>query len=131
MIFMTLYGWPDNSPPGNSIAYPIVHKVASGTGTYKDPITFASDNKEFKPGTKLYVPSLKKYIIMEDYCVDCAKDWKKGVYHIDLWLNSDSRYKRQTLACENKWTSNVNVVQKPQSNLEVNKTPLFSNGKCL
>lgn len=132
---MTFYGWPDNSPPGGAIAYPSTHKTAGGVGTYQDPITFASDNKEFKPGTKLYIPSLKKYVVMEDYCVDCGKDWKKGKSHIDVWMNSNSKFKKQVLACENKWTpdGSVQIVQNPASNLTVNITPLFSTstGKCL
>jgi hypothetical protein len=37
---LTFYGWPDNDPPGNAIAYPhsrfpsAVHDNAGGTGTY-------------------------------------------------------------------------------------------------
>ena len=36
---VTLYGWPDNSPPGNGIAFPAnsgsptIHNAAGGTGT--------------------------------------------------------------------------------------------------
>jgi hypothetical protein len=54
-FLVTLYGWPDNSPPGNAIAYPAdegyptIHNVASGTGTYADPITYATDQAEL-PG---------------------------------------------------------------------------------
>ena len=37
-VYMTFYGWPDNSPPGDAIAYaksdgfPTVHNGAGGTG---------------------------------------------------------------------------------------------------
>ncbi len=30
---ITFYGWPDNSPPGNKIAHPVLHRHAGGDGT--------------------------------------------------------------------------------------------------
>jgi hypothetical protein len=51
-FLVTLYGWPDNSPPGNAIAYPAdggyptIHNAAGGTGTYANPVTFATDQAE-------------------------------------------------------------------------------------
>ena len=66
----------DNSPPGNAISYPTIHSSAGGVGTYADPITFATDKKEYPPGTILYVPFIEKYVIMEDDCVQCDSDWK-------------------------------------------------------
>lgn len=130
---ITFYGWPDNSPPGASIAYPVTHKTAAGSGTYADPVTFASTTKEFPKGTKLYVPYLQKYVIMEDNCVDCGRDWKKGISHIDIWLNSNSSFKPQVLACEDKWTrTKQQVIKNPPSNEPVNMVPLFntSSGIC-
>ena len=73
-FYVTLYGWPDNSPPGADIAYPknggypTLHNSAGGTGTYADPITYASDKSETPAGTKIYVPRVQKYFIMEDDC---------------------------------------------------------------
>src|SRR5205814_4928603 len=98
---VTFYGWPDNDPAGNGIAYPKIHSGASGTGTYADPITFATDPKEWAPGTILYVPYLKRYVIMEDSCGQCITDWKSGKYHIDVWLDSNGSFDSQVLACEN------------------------------
>lgn len=68
-VKLTFYGWPDNDPPGNSIAYPGLglssHQGAGGTGTYDDPITVAvitqSNNGFWSPGTMMYLPSLQKY----------------------------------------------------------------------
>lgn len=131
---ITFYGWPDNSPPGPAIAYPGLHKQAGGTGTFADPVTFATAPKEFVPGTKLYVPYLSKYVIMEDSCADCTSDWNKGVTHIDIWMNSNANFKKQVLACEDKYTeNNMTVIVNPPSNETVNATPLFntSTGKCL
>src|SRR5579875_761970 len=61
-IFATYYGWYDNTPPGCSTAYKPY--CAGGTGTYRDPITFASYAKEFPVGTRLYYPTVEKYFVM-------------------------------------------------------------------
>src|SRR4051794_570915 len=47
---VTFYGWPDNSPPGPAIAYPVIHSQADGTGSYADPITFATATGLFPKG---------------------------------------------------------------------------------
>src|SRR4051794_3977119 len=64
--FLTFYGWYDNTPPGGEISYPQIHDTAGGKGTYADPITFATSTAELKAGTKVWVPRVKKYFIMED-----------------------------------------------------------------
>jgi len=52
---VTGYGYNDNSPPSAQIAYPVKHKLATeGSGTYNDPITFASVKSEFAPGTSTF-----------------------------------------------------------------------------
>ena len=68
---ITFYGWPDNSPPGNKIAHPVIHNAASGDGTYCNPTTFATERKNddrIPYGIKIYVPFLKQYFIREDDC---------------------------------------------------------------
>src|SRR5438094_683071 len=40
---VTFYGWADNDPPGDGIAYPTRHTAAGGVGSYDDPITVATD----------------------------------------------------------------------------------------
>ncbi|MEV6646436.1 carbohydrate-binding protein, partial [Amycolatopsis sp. NPDC051371] len=72
--FLTFYGWWDNTPPGGDISYPQIHDTASGKGTYADPITFATSSDELKPGTKVWVPRVKKYFVMEDGCDECSDD---------------------------------------------------------
>ncbi len=131
--YVTFYGWPDNDPAGNGIAYPGLHKGASGTGTYADPITFATDPKEWKPGTILYLPYLKRYVIMEDSCAECITDWKTGKYHIDIWLESNGSFDSQVLACENTLTREKTSVEvDPPPDRPVDATPLFDtkSGKC-
>jgi 3D (Asp-Asp-Asp) domain-containing protein len=87
-VKVTFYGWPDNSPPGNSVAYPTpARPVAGGTGTYADPVSAAvrQGNPLMPVGTILYVPGLKKYAIVDDVCVSCnSNNW------VDLWVGGDA-----------------------------------------
>jgi hypothetical protein len=131
--YVTFYGWPDNDPAGNGVAYPQLHKGASGTGTYADPITFATDPTEWKPGTILYVPYLKRYVIMEDSCAECIQDWKTRKYHIDIWLESNASFGSQVLTCEDTLTrSKTSVEIDPPPDRPVDSTPLFDtkSGTC-
>ena len=131
---VTFYGWADNSPPGNAIAYPAnadpatVHDAAGGTGTYADPITFATAPAEFSPGTRLYVPFIEKYVVMEDSCGQCTTDWTGSRrYHIDLWMNSNGTESTSALtACEGSWTrGQTNVEVNPPPTRTVTTAPLF------
>jgi hypothetical protein len=130
---VTFYGWADNSPPGADIAYPGLHAMAGGTGTYADPITFATDMTEFAPGTILYVPFIEKYVIMEDLCGQCQIDWRSHLFHIDVWMNSDASHTTQLIACENSWTRMMTDVEiRPPPGRPVTTAPLFdpASGTC-
>lgn len=145
-FLVTLYGWPDNSPPGNAIAYPAnegnptLHNVASGTGTYADPITYATDKAELPIGTKVYYPFLHRYFIMEDDCVECDQDWTgqgpdggPGLYHIDLWIGGQNGNSNDVINCEDNLTQNsAPAIVNPPGNEPVDTTPLFnsSGNKC-
>jgi len=133
-MYVTLYGWDDNSPPGCDIAYPQIHSCASGAGTYSDPATFATDQSELPQGTIVYFPPLDRYFIMEDDCTECDEDWTgKGpdggpsYRHIDLWAGGASGDNANALySCEDYWTSNgqVPVIVNPPSN-----EPVANSGK--
>ncbi len=127
-MYVTFYGWADNSPPGGAIAYPTIHRTAGGTGTYADPITFATDRAELAPGTILYVPFIEKYVVMEDDCAECDTDWMTSQkWHIDLWMNSNAGENTNALlACEDQWTrSSTSVEVDPPSDRLVTTAPLF------
>ncbi|PWY85094.1 hypothetical protein BO70DRAFT_265170, partial [Aspergillus heteromorphus CBS 117.55] len=87
----TFYGYPDNDPPGSAIAYDCGRGLtAAGTGTYDDPLTFASVPEEFDLCEIIYDPYLHKYLRHEDYCVQCDWDWDGSeAYHIDVWTGSN------------------------------------------
>lgn len=125
-VYVTLYGSPDNSPPGGNIAYPVIHKKAGGVGTYTDPVTFAVGRGFMKPGTIIYYPTLRKYFIMEDLCVGCGRN------HIDLWAGYGTR-RGGILQCEEKLTrQNAQIVTSPGSTLPVDTTPIWDENtkKC-
>jgi hypothetical protein len=138
--FMTLYGWVDNSPPGPLIAHPCLHPVAGGTGTYTDPITFATDVAESPWCQVVYVPYMRRYFIHEDECSECDHDWAKyGLHRFDMWAGGDKRSRRSPerralLHCENTWTlgdyvsdpNNPDVIVDPQPGLPVTSAPIFS-----
>ncbi|CAL8580568.1 hypothetical protein XPA_006290, partial [Xanthoria parietina] len=119
----TFYGYPDNDPPGPATAYNCGgrNNVAGGTGTYTNPLTFASAPGEFTSCEVIYVPYLKKYARFEDYCAQCATDWKTGKYHIDLWTGSSTvNGGANQIQCENNLTPNAqSIVRQPPSNLAV------------
>jgi len=133
-VYMTFYGWPDNSPPGGAIAYPknggfpTVHNTAGGTGTYADPITFATDKAELPVGTLLFVPVIDKYLVMEDDCAECDTDWSSSQkWHIDVWMNSNGADdSNAVLDCEDQWTKSTTVVEiDPPPGLPATAPPLF------
>ena len=127
-MYCTCYGWLDNSPPGNAIAYPQIHSGAGGVGTYSNPVTFATDQSELAPGTIVYVGYLKKYFIMEDDCAQCDTDWSSsGTRHIDLWVGGNNNSGQALLNCEDALTEQANVVVSPANNLTVDTTPLFNS----
>jgi hypothetical protein len=138
--FMTLYGYADNSPPGRAIAHPCLHKVAGGTGTFKDPITFATDVREVRWCQKIYVPYMKRYFIHEDECVECDHDWAKlRKYRFDMWIGGDSASahnpeRAALFKCESTWTRanaindvhNPIITINPKAGLPVTTARIFS-----
>src|SRR5947207_788397 len=141
--FLTFYGWWDNTPPGNDISDPQIHSGAGGKGTFADPITFATAKAELAPGTKVWVPRVKKYFIMEDTCQECGEDWSghgpnggPGLRHIDLWIGGKGGSAFDAIDCEDALTHyNDNgtptlesVVVNPPSNEPFDATPLFNTG---
>jgi hypothetical protein len=133
-MYVTSYGYDDNSPPSTQIAYPVIHSQATeGAGTYDDPTTFATDRTELAPGTLIYVPHLRKYFVMEDDCAECDTDWEQQrKYHVDLWQGPQQASPQPALSdCEAMVTrESAPVVVNPPSTLAVDRTPLFVNGRC-
>jgi hypothetical protein len=136
-VYATYYGWFDNTPPGCATAY---SGCAGGNGTYTDPITFASDTKEFPVGTILYYPTLEKYFVMEDLCQECTEDWRgegpdggPRLRHVDLWLGGYGGNEFDVINCEDALTQGLPdgaplltpFIENPPSNEAVSSEPLF------
>lgn len=127
MVVLTFYGGPDNDPPGPAIAHPNArHGQAGGTGTNEDPITTASDPRAVPVGTLLYLPSLRKYLVMEDDCAACIEEWTATrTGHIDVWTGLSGS---ELLACEEALTppGPVLVEVGPPPDRPVEPQPLYS-----
>ncbi|KAL8937889.1 MAG: hypothetical protein Q9216_004195 [Gyalolechia sp. 2 TL-2023] len=99
----------------------ITADVLEGSGTYSNPLTFASAPGEFSTCEIIYVPYLKKYARFENYCAQCTIDWRNGKYHIDLRTGSSTvNGGSNQIACENALTPNAqSIVRQPPSSLPV------------
>ena len=157
---MTFYGYFDNSPPGTAIAHPVIHSGAGGVGTFDDPITFAvapEVQNKVPAGTRIYIPSLQKYFIMEDDCTSsgpggapvqgegCDGELENGVNEFDLWIDGDPHKNaldnpgsgsgnndNNMTNCEDTLTaSKVKVIMNATDGQAVNTKPLLNNGKCI
>jgi 3D (Asp-Asp-Asp) domain-containing protein len=131
---ITFYSYQDNNPPGKGIKYPKVHEEAGGRGTYKDPITVSVEEGFLKPGTRLYVNDLKKYMIVEDLCGDPPCGTHGTDNYIDVWMNSEEDSDPDAIdACQRKWTRRTidgdepkQVAINPSEDLSVDTTPFFN-----
>lgn len=132
-VYLTWYGWPDNDPPGAEIAYPrsdgfpTVHDYAGGTGTYADPISLASSKRELAIGTRVYIPHLRRYFIMEDQCATAEKDWRwRRKWHFDCWVGGQGRPEASVIAREEELTvDSALVMVNPPEDLPVEVSPLI------
>ena len=129
--YVTFYGAKDNCPPGGMIAFPSLHTSAGGTGTFADPITFAGAPLALPPGTRIYVPEVKRYFIMEDECYSCVQDWSRGTVHVDLWIGPTVATSGSPLIdCEVALSGvvasgNSSIIVAPVSTYPVNTSALF------
>ena len=122
--YVTFYGFDDNDD-GNPthlgtdvISGAVIHSsAAEDLGTYERPGTLATDRNFLAPGTRVYVPALKRYYVMEDTCVECSEDWSKRRLHIDLYVTGTGR---ELAACEDRLTmESTEIVIDPPPNLPV------------
>src|SRR5262249_54997795 len=118
--YTTGYGWPDNTPPGGAISNGVIHTSAGGVGTYVDPITLAVghsiinnvDYLDYPPGTRFYIPAVRRYFIVEDTCGDGSTP-QNGPCHVgyqgnpwlDLWVGGQNLSDAITYSCQNSITN--------------------------
>lgn len=120
--YTTGYTYWDNTPPGSAdISNPILHNKAGGVGTFADPITIAvghsiiggKDILDYPAGTKIYIPNVQKYFIVEDTCGDgntpqngaCHKGYPSSTTTwLDMWIGGQSGTRSTTNTCAEKLT---------------------------
>ena len=136
-IYLTGYSFWDNTPPGSAaIARPVLHKRAGGVGTYKDPITIAVGHRiedgvqslDFEPGTRFYLPNLRKYAIVEDVCGDGPEPQlgpchigHKGHPWLDIYVGGRSITPEQAETCMRSITAVQNAIIHPRPGYAVEK----------
>jgi 3D (Asp-Asp-Asp) domain-containing protein len=127
-VKITAYGWHDNDPPSAQIAFPILHKEASGVGTYDDPVTCAADPRQIEKGTILYIPRFQKYFLMEDSCGAAISQNRRKPPIVDIWIGGKhSSDKAKLTFQEEAYTLDKpeTVILYPVNTLTVNAAPLF------
>ncbi|MGN7253326.1 hypothetical protein [Arthrobacter sp. SAFR-014] len=138
--FTTAYTWYDNTPEGSAtISHPVLHRTAGGTGTYADPVTIAvghslatgEDVLDVPAGTRIYLPDVRRYFIVEDTCGD-GNDPENGPCHqganaqgtnstiwIDMWIGGQSTDAAGADRCAGRVTAVHTAVFNPASNYVV------------
>lgn len=135
MVFLTGYSYWDNTPAGSAIiGRPVIHETAGGIGTYQDPITlavgwriyFTRQFEDIEPGTRFYIPRLRKYAIVEDLCGDgpkpqngpCHTGWK-GHTWLDIYVDGRTMDPETANRCMVRLTGIQAVVINPRPGYRV------------
>lgn len=107
------------------LSHPCIHSQGGGTGTFTDPISFASPGGagDYPWCAVIYVPRVQKYFIHENSCGTCTKPgW------VDLYIGSQSGISAgQT--CANQLTDpsmQGRIVVNPPAGLPYDPTPIFT-----
>jgi hypothetical protein len=128
--FITAYGAPDNDPPNSTaIAYENVRPGtgAGGVGTYENPITVAVPEGTYAPGTRIYVPHVDRYFIVEDLCGTSHSAPQGCTSVLDLWVGGVGDSEADVIKCEESLTRTAPFeVDPPQGRLVVSG-PLFNS----
>ncbi|WP_022705034.1 hypothetical protein [Pseudorhodobacter ferrugineus] len=142
--YLTGYSYWDNTPPGSAaIARPVLHGSAAGTGTYHDPITIAVGYRlvggraqlDYPAGTRFYIPSLRRYAIVEDICGDgpqphltgCHRG-KNGLPWLDIYVDGQRAGAGAANACMYSITGTRKIIMNPRPNYRVTVGALTESG---
>jgi len=150
--YTTAYTWFDNTPAGSAtISHPVLHQSAGGTGTFEDPITIAvghslatgQDILDFPAGTRIYLPDVRRYFIVEDTCGD-GNDPQGGPCHqganangtnstiwIDMWIGGKGVSSGAADQCASRVTNVNTAVFNPASDYVVAPgAGVIHDGRC-
>lgn len=143
-VFLTGYSYWDNTPPASAIiGRPVIHEIAAGIGTYDDPVTLAVGwridgdqvSEDFQPGTRFYIPRLRKYAIVEDLCGDgvkpqggpCHIGWE-GYPWLDIYVDGSTHNAEDSKQCMEKLTGIQAVLIKPRKGYPISPGPIVEAG---
>ncbi|GAB2988085.1 hypothetical protein LWP59_08930 [Amycolatopsis acidiphila] len=123
---VSFYSALDKNPLGSLlIAFPtILHGLAGGSGSYDDPVTFAAAPGVFAPGTRIYLPDLRRYFVLEDLCASC------GGTHIALWTGSSLDEGIRACAAWLGAQETRSYLIDPPAGLPVDPGPLYDGSHC-
>jgi len=150
--YTTAYTWFDNTPAGSAtISHPVLHSSAGGTGTFEDPVTIAvghslatgQDVLDFPAGTRIYLPDVRRYFIVEDTCGD-GNNTQGGPCHqganangtnstiwIDMWIGGQGARAGAADECASKVTKVNTAVFNPASDYAVARgAGVIHDGQC-
>lgn len=132
-IWLTGFSWQDNTPPGSAkVSHPVLHQKAGGQGTFDDPITVAVPGKGggiWKAGAKFYLPTVRRYVIVEDTGASAAPSGQDG--HLDMWIGGQGGTRSATDACMDKITAKgVPAELNPPPDRPVLEGPIYADGRC-
>ena len=132
-VYLTGYTWQDNTPPNSAIiSNPVLHRAADGQGTYDDPITAAvpgtRDKLTWPAGTRFYLPSIERYVIVEDAGASRAPRGAKA--HLDVWVDGRDATRAATDACAKAFTGMVRAELNPPPGRTVLPGPIYAQGAC-
>jgi hypothetical protein len=145
--YVTGYSYYDNTPAGSAaISHGVLHKRAGGRGTYRNPITVAVGHRyvkgrdvlDFRRGTRLYMPYLRKYFMVEDSCGDGPHPERgpchvhpKGTYAwFDIWIDGKGSGSSRADRCAETITGRHRVEINPRKTRPVKAGPVARNGRC-
>jgi hypothetical protein len=81
------------------------------------------------PGTKFYLPNLRKYLVVEDECGGCTNIPAGATAWLDVWVDGRAVGNSAADSCMGKLTRVSVVVKNPPASLKVESTsPVSSNG---
>jgi hypothetical protein len=129
-VAISAFSWQDNDPPNSAqINSPVVHQMAGGQGTYADPIT-AGGSGSYPPGTRFYLPSLERYVVIEDTGAPPPPPGTQAA--LSVWIDGRGAVQAATDACEDQVTGNgvATAEVNPPPGRPVVARPIFANNTC-
>jgi hypothetical protein len=116
---------------GSDICCSIVHRQAGGSGTHADPTTVAvagsSSRMTLPPGTLLYAPTLRRYLLVEDSGTPASGG---STEVLDVWVGGDGFPESSARLCVQAISGRVNVVLNPPPGYPVTVGPLTGAHGC-